>query len=77
MAGARGNGSKEEGYIPSWDGTAARFQDYARGVDLLMDGTKAEEHGLLASRLPQRLAGKAWEWGESLDRTEMSTSWSS
>ena len=70
MSGSGGSGGEGEGYIPSWDRNAARFVDYERGVGFLKDGTKAEEHGVFAAWLAQGLAGKAWEWGEGLDRTE-------
>ena len=58
-------------YIPSWDGAEVSFKDFQRACDLLVIGTKADDHGLLGGRVASRLGGHAWEWGEALDKTKL------
>ena len=65
---AEGGGSS---YIPSWDGSELSFKDFKRACDLLVIGTKADDHGLLGGRVASRLGGAAWEWGESLDKVDL------
>ena len=58
-------------YIPSWDGAEVSFKDFQRACDLLVIGTKGDDHGLLGGRVASRLGGAAWEWGEALDKTRL------
>ena len=68
MADASGGSG---GHIPVWDGKPESFEDYKRGLKLLVLGTKEDERKLLGPRIAAKLVGNAWANSGNLDLTKL------